>query len=493
MMRIAHKNLTYKTLFSYSLVIIALLIIAVPVVAANGARVNLFDFVPNRTTGLTPHASQTLSKGLNVNHLKPNEERWYVYSQESFDDPDLAWISLALRYESEAQIEIEQVNFEVFVQPTPEGWFQTAAPPEESLGSGLRSPLPARQNVTESFWSGAVADQTYYVRVFNNSPFSLDYILEVKAEQPAISGAGPASAIGEASTLNTRQLAWTLTAQAVNDMTAEEAAAWMKEAQAVGWLVTAGMKAEASPHPDQADPQTLWRLTAQAIAGQEADAAAQWLIQADALGWLAIPLNSQPTTILDTTQDKAATGEVALSPTQPPQPAEAYTPINIYPNNPLDLHLTEVNSGRLRPYGEHWYSLTLSDLDEKMVENMKLTMFFTPRVGYISDRINFEIFPASQYQIWRRGDADDIEHLGLGMWTSRDEDPNTGERLWSGTVVDGDRYLIKVKNGTPDVVDYYLFPNDVENAELGNPTFHQSEAATGYVPYVISPPTRPGR
>jgi hypothetical protein len=336
------------------------------------------------------------------------------------------------------------------------------------------------------------------VRVFNDSPFSLDYTLEAKAEQPAVAGAIPAGvnpAIGPANTLNTRQLAWTLTAQAVNNMTAEEAAVWMKEAQAVGWLVTDGMSSETSPHPDQADPQTLWRLTAQAIAGQEADVAAQWLIQADALGWLAIPLNSQPATILDTTplQDKVAAGEDALIPTQPTQPEEAYTPINIYPNNPLDLNLTEVNSGRLRPYGEHWYSLTLSDLDEDMIENMKLTMFFTLRVGYISDRINFEIFPASQYQIWTRGDADYMEHLGLGMWVSRDEDADTGERLWSGTLVDRDRYLIKVKNGTPDVVDYYLFPNDVENAELGNPTFHQSEAATGYVPYAISPPTRNGR
>jgi hypothetical protein len=78
------------------------------------------------------------------------------------------------------------------------------------------------------------------------------------------------------------------------------------------------------------------------------------------------------------------------------------------------------------------------------------------------------------------------------MWVSRDEDPATGERLWSGSLVDGDRYLVKVKNGTPDVVDYYLFPGDIENAELGNPTLHSENSLAGPVPYAPAPPTRPG-
>ena len=142
-------------------------------------------------------------------------------------------------------------------------------------------------------------------------------------------------------------------------------------------------------------------------------------------------------------------------------------------------------------YGEHWYELLRDDLDDELIENMKLTMFFTPRAGFTSNRINFEIFPAAQYHIWARGDTDYMEHLGLGQWVSRDEDPDTGERLWNGTMVDGDRYFIKVKNGTSDVVDYYLFPDDVENAELGNPTLHQRAGLVGPVPYAVSPPTRP--
>ncbi|NJN94567.1 MAG: hypothetical protein HC875_10955 [Anaerolineales bacterium] len=117
-------------------------------------------------------------------------------------------------------------------------------------------------------------------------------------------------------------------------------------------------------------------------------------------------------------------------------------------------------------------------------------MFSTPSNGFIDSRVNFEIFPAGQYHIWSRGDADYMEHLGLGQWVSRDEDNHTGERLWQGSLVDGDRYLIKVKNSSPEVVDYYLFPDDVENAELGHPTLHQANGTAGRVPYAASPPTR---
>lgn len=488
------KKLTYKALFRYSLVVIALLIIAVPVFATNSAGV---DFFPrHEQTGRSPQTSRALTKGINVDRLNPGQENWYVYDQDSFEAAKSAWMSLVLRYESEARLDAGQVNFEVFAQQPNNAWFQTPPPALETVGVGLQSPLKtANQNLVESFWSGRVGGTMYYVRVFNNSPFGIEYMLEAKEEQPAVSGAVPASldaASGNTEALNARQLGWTLTAQAVENMTADEAAVWMQQAQAVGWLVTAGTTPDAVPNPGQAQPQMLWALTAQAIAGQDAEAAANWLIQADSLGWLSIPLGGSQNFYPAGTSGQNNTGAIAAAvPAPPPLAEEAYTPINIYPNNPLAFNFKDVNSGRLPPYGEHWYSLSRDDLDEELVEDMKMTLFFTPRKGFISDRVNFEIFPAAQYHIWGRGDADYMEHFGSGMWTSRDEDPDTGERIWNGSLVDGDRYLVKVKNGTPDVVDYYLFPDDVENSELGNPIMHKSDSSTGYVPYAISPPTRP--
>jgi hypothetical protein len=501
-MKLTYKSskLTYKALFGYSLVIITLLVIAVPVFANTSPGTKFLDFSFEATVGNSPQNARTLSHGVNLNHLNPGEENWYVYGRDSLEIPDLSWISLALRYESEAIIDTDEVNFQIFVQKRA-GWFQKSETPEEILGVGSRSPLRATdRNLTEAFWTGRVAhDELYYVRVFNNSPFGLDYVLEAKKEQPAVSGATPASfnsALGNTETLNARQLAWTLTAQAVENMTADQAATWMQKAQAVGWIVTEGTLASNVPIPGEADPKTLWALTAQAIEGQDAEIATQWLIQADSMGWLSIPLGTlkDPNPILSEESiggDGDGADEPPAEPVQPDE-IEAYIPVNIYPNNPLDFNLSEVNSGRLAPYGEHWYSLTRDDFDTDLIEDLALTMFFTPRMGYLDNRINFELFPASQYHIWARGDADYMEHFGTGMWISRDDDPNTGEQLWSGSLVDGDSYFIKVKNGTSEVIDYYLFPADVENAELGNPTLHQGISSEGRVPYAPSPPTRPG-
>jgi hypothetical protein len=498
------SKLTYKSLFRYSLIVIALLVVAVPVFAMANSNSNALDFSRSAQANNTPQAARQLIKGANVNHLNPGEEDWYTYSRASFDDMNFSWISLALRYESEALIEPEQANFQIFIQEQSASLFQGSTVSAEPVGSGLRSPLKTtHQNLTESFWTGQVAEgEVYYVRVFNQSPFGLNYSLEAKAEQPAVSGATPAglnAALGgNAEGLNVRQLSWTLTAQAVEDMTAEEAALWMRQAQAVGWIVTAGTSATAAPNPAEADPQLLWRLTAEAIAGQEADAAARWLIQADSLGWLTIPLNVPINPNFDPTADESdgedgdADSEASLAPAIPVPPEEVYTPVNIYPNDPLEFDFLDINSGRLAPYGEHWYSLLRDDLDDDKIESMALTMFTTPSNGFIDSRVNFEIFPAGQYNIWQRGDADYMQNMGLGQWVSRDEDDHTGERLWKGSLVDGDRYLIKVKNASPEVIDYYLFPDDVENAELGNPTLHQGNSTAGRVPYAPSPPTRPG-
>lgn len=492
-MKLSYKSakITYKTLLTYGIIVITLLV-AAPVFANSRPGALLLDFSLATETGRTFQSARSLARGMNVDHLRPGEETWYTYSSDSLEDPSLSWVSLALRFESEARIEPEQVNFQVLAQPQAGPWLSQPAPPEQVLGQGLRSPLVSDDSTVESFWTGQVDErELYYVRVFNSSPFALDYALEVKVEQPAVSGAVPAGLTlksRQPTGLNARQTVWALTAQAVEQMTAEEAASWMQNAQAVGWIITEGT-AE-TPDPGRADSRLLWQLVAQAIAGKDAAASTQWLVQADTLGWLAVPLGAGTTR--HTAVDDAGGESDSLPAAVPAPPQTSYSPVNIYPNNPLEFNFKQVNSGRLGPYGEHWYSILRDDLDKDLVENMKMTMFFTPREGYVSDRVNFQLFPASQYQIWARGDADYMEHFGLGMWVSRDGDPDTGERLWSGTLVDGNRYLVRVKNGTSSVVDYYLFPDDIENAELGNPTLHYSDEETGYVPYSLSPPTRPG-
>jgi hypothetical protein len=74
--------------------------------------------------------------------------------------------------------------------------------------------------------------------------------------------------------------------------------------------------------------------------------------------------------------------------------------------------------------------------------------------------------------------------MGQGQWVERDKDPLTGERLWSGNVVDGDTYYVRVFNHSDQVIDYYLITNDVINTELGERVF----SANQFYPYVLHPP-----
>lgn len=499
-MKLPYKmsKLTFKALLIYNIVIFALLAVAMPVLATANSGRSWLDFSRSAENNNSPQSARTLMKGTNVNHLNPGEEDWYTYSREMLADPNFGWISLALRYESEAHITPEQANFQVL----PQNSVTAASTSDTPVGVGLRSPVQTDDpNLTATFWTGQVEQsQVYYVRVFNQSPFGLNYSLEADAAQAAVSGAAPAS-YSSAEALNARQLSWTLTAQAVQKMTPEQAAQWMQQAQSVGWIITAGTASSNVPKPDSSDPKLLWHLTAQAISGLEAEAATRWLTQADSLGWLSIPLTTLKDPHLDLTPITPGgsgddQGSGASNPTEAPAvpmpPEKPYTPVNIYPNNPLEFDTTNVNSGRLAPYGEHWYQLRRDDLDTHKIEDMALTMFTTPSDGFTDSRVNFEVFPASQYQIWARGDADYMENMGAGQAVSRDKDNHTGERLWKGSLVDGDNYLIKVKNSSPEVVDYYLFPGDIRNAELGNPTLHHPNGMFGRVPYAPVPPTKPG-
>ena len=117
-MKFTHKTskLTYKSLFGYGVGIIALLIIAAPVFANTTPGSKLLDFSRADETGLTPQSARPLSRGINVAHLNPGEENWYLFSRNSFNDSTLSWVSLAMRYQSEAVISPDQVNFEVFAQ-----------------------------------------------------------------------------------------------------------------------------------------------------------------------------------------------------------------------------------------------------------------------------------------------------------------------------------------------------------------------------------------
>ena len=126
-----------------------------------------------------------------------------------------------------------------------------------------------------------------------------------------------------------------------------------------------------------------------------------------------------------------------------------------------------VNTGNLGAGEERWYSFVRDDFDNVAYEAMALTMMFTPDDGNRVHQVRFELYPADQLHIWARGETDQMRNVGGGSVVSRDGNPKTGELLWSGWIMDGETYYLKVRNDADVAIDYWLFPGDIVRAELG--------------------------
>jgi hypothetical protein len=124
------------------------------------------------------------------------------------------------------------------------------------------------------------------------------------------------------------------------------------------------------------------------------------------------------------------------------------------------------NKGGLNPGEEVWYSFTVADLDDEHFEEAALTMVVTPDNGNRIWHTTFDIFTAREVQNWSPGGSSQINNVGAGSVVFRDSNPLTGERFWSGWVIDGDPYYVRMRNGAGVRMDYWLFIGDIYNARL---------------------------
>jgi hypothetical protein len=134
------------------------------------------------------------------------------------------------------------------------------------------------------------------------------------------------------------------------------------------------------------------------------------------------------------------------------------------PQVAIPMPLTEYQ-GQLAPGQETWYSFSMSDQDGEYFEEVKLTMFATPNTYHQIDRLSFEIFTAAEVARWSSGVS--LNNVGAGSLVQRDNDPLTGERFWTGWLVDNDLYYLRVSNGTAEFMDYWLFVGDIYYPALG--------------------------
>jgi hypothetical protein len=444
--------------------------------------------------GGSPYAADLLVSGLNTGSLAPGEEYWYAFSRVDLGNPLYGSVILSLNFEAEGLPVASRVNFQVFSFDQVEAWLKDTSGPVDSLGLGTPASADFDVNTGERLWSGPVdASAVYYIRIFNLSPSPVQFRL---------------TALGQQKGLTDRFMAVDPGATAGNDTEIIPAAVSVPGVVPQPDTTTRPSIAAVLPvDPTDGSPtSTSWLLAAQAIHGLPPQEAAAWLMSAAMIGWLpdggqnaaAVPVAPEPAVAVSSVaavpvdpnpdpvpmvekdageQPEIITAEVVEAPTEP----DPHNGENIYPNRPLRL-LEAPNTGRMGPKTEHWYTFTPGKVDDKVIENLSLTMFFTPGEPNLARYVTFEMFTGDQYQIWDRGTPDDMEHFGAGSWISRDGDYITGERLWHGTVVDGDQYYVKITNGTNKWIDYHLVPGDIINMELGGPKINPAKPVVPEIP-----------
>ncbi len=374
--------------------------------------------------GTTPYAAHLLTSGLNVGSLAPGESFWYSFSQNDLGNAPIQSIILNLVFKPGDSRTARQVTFDVYNFDQVKTFLESGQPQGAKEGTGQLVDTDYDPNTAARLWAGAVkSGEVYYVHVQNASDLTLDYRLTAVPQRNAV----PTAASGTI---------------AVGDTAVR-------------------VRTKAAADLDPTRPDSKWMLTAQALQGMSTEGEAAWLKNAAAMGWFG------GTAPLAAAQPEAVAAPKP-EPTATPAPAVAALPVDnsIYPNNPLILQPRNVN--RLAPHAEHWYTFLKNDFDNVLFEQMALTLFVTPGNGNITNLVNFAIFTGDQYQVWQRGTPDDMKNMGVGQRVSRDNDPNTGERLWRGMIVDGDRYYIKVRNDSDVWIDYYLLQGDIINTELGD-------------------------
>ncbi len=445
-----------------TLVVVLLIITAIPAWAGQGV-------------GTSPYTADLLVSGLNTGELSPGQEYWYAYSRLDLGDPSYNSIILSLNFEAEGRAIASRVNFQVFDFPQVEQWLANTSGPVNSLGLGTPASADFDVNTGERLWAGPISsNEVYYVRIFNLSPSPVQFRLTALGQKSIeidefLTGTTPVSVdqpvIPAASVNGPTTTKDTIIVPEVDEFQAPSAPEPV--------IVERSLEVELPAQPDESPFSTSWLLAAQAIDGLPPSEAAAWLMSAATLGWLPSGTSSPSLVPIDPNAGQVTTvvnegggEEVAETVAEPVAAPDASKGESIYPNQPLRL-LQGMNTGRMSPKTEQWYTFTAGTVDQKTIEEYSLTMFFTPGEPNLARNVTFEMFTADQYHIWERGTPKDMVHFGAGQWVSRDGDYITGERLWHGTVVDGGKYFVKISNNTNKWIDYHLVTGDIYNIELG--------------------------
>ncbi len=184
-----------------------------------------------------------------------------------------------------------------------------------------------------------------------------------------------------------------------------------------------------------------------------------WLLTDDVMSY---PIDVSELALVETEQSEP----VVVSNEVVEVAVEAIADLGATPNTALPL-IEEENRGKLKPGEEIWFSFVRTDLDSDFFEEMSLTLYMTPNDFSQINRVNFDVLTADEVSRWSIQDNTELTNVGAGSFVERDDNPLTGARFWTGWVVDGDLYFVRLRNGSDSQIDYWLFDGDIYSPELG--------------------------
>jgi hypothetical protein len=80
--------------------------------------------------------------------------------------------------------------------------------------------------------------------------------------------------------------------------------------------------------------------------------------------------------------------------------------------------------------------------------------------------VGLDIFTRDAVQAWSPENRFGMANLGAGGLVTRDDNPLTGEKSWSGWVINWETYYVRIVNNTSGPIDYWLFKGDVYYPQL---------------------------
>ena len=452
--------------------------------------------VADSENGGSPFSAEPLQDGRNVGMLAPGEGRWYKLAQTGTDGAFQRQMDLTLFFTPDNGHRIHDVNFQIFPAEQINRWYWGDTNHMQNMGAGGIVSRDGNPMTGERLWSGWVVDSnTYYVQVFNGADATIDYWLftdnVIGAELGESSPSPPVQDVPigfdpnhpltlapdlEKGQLEAGQETWyTLVYDDFDDDSFEPHTFTLIFTPDDGHRIHQ-VGFEIFPLGQlhiwqQGDTDQMRNVGVGSVVSRDEDPLTGERLWS---GWLMdgeiylLKMYNHSSADLDfwLFQDDVLRPELG-EPAPPPSLVEVAPGTDPFHTLALDISL---NTDRLNPRQERWYSFVRDDFDDEDYEAMAFTMMFTPDDGNRVHQVGFELIPADQLHIWARGDTDQLRNIGAGSIVSRDGNPETGELLWSGWLMDGETHYLKVRNDAEVPIDYWLFPGDIIQAELGKPS-----------------------